>query len=51
MLNLFFMNKIQCELQLSFERTDEENGKKAKQYSSYNHFLYELRRSLLGPIG
>lgn len=22
MLNLFFMNKIQCELQLSFERTD-----------------------------
>jgi hypothetical protein len=51
LVNLFFSNKIQCELQLSFERTDEENSRKVKLYSSYNHFLYEIRRSLLGPIG
>ncbi len=51
LLNLFFMNKVQCELQLSFDRTDEDTARKAKLYSSYNHFLYELRRSLMGPIG
>ena len=52
LLNIFFANKIICEIQLSFDRAiDLEGAQKKKYYTSFNHFLYEIRRSLLGPIG
>lgn len=41
------MNKILCEIQLAVTDDFEE---KQKMYDAFNHYLYELKRSELGPI-
>lgn len=51
LINLFFMGRIQCEMQLSINEVEESDTRKSKYYSAYNHLLYELKRSLFGPIG
>ena len=47
LININFMNKILCEIQLA---VTDEIDKKQKMYDSFNHYLYELKRSNLGPI-
>lgn len=46
MINYLFMNRVQCELQLS---TQEPKGKE-KNYYSFSHFVYELTRGKFGAI-
>jgi hypothetical protein len=41
------MNKILCEIQLA---VTDEIDQKQKMYDSFNHYLYELKRSNLGPV-
>lgn len=45
-INYLFMNKIQCELQLSIQ----EDNHKAKNTRLMSHFVYELTRGAFGPI-
>ena len=47
LININFMNKILCEIQLA---VTDEIDKKQKMYDGFNHYLYELKRSNLGPI-
>ncbi len=46
MINYLFMGKVQCELQLSIQ---EPQGK-AKNYYTFSHFVYELRRGKFGAL-
>ena len=45
-INYLFMNKIQCELQLSIQ----EMSTKSKNNYLMSHFVYELTRGAFGPI-
>ena len=47
LINLLFMKKIVCEVQLAVTDNMEE---KQKMFDGFNHYLYELKRSYLGPI-
>jgi DNA polymerase elongation subunit (family B) len=47
LINLFFRNRVICELQLSVHK---EENKKERLYSDFNHFIYELKRSEFGII-
>lgn len=46
-INILFMKKILCEIQLAVTDQVEE---KQKNFDAFNHYLYELKRSNLGPI-
>ena len=47
LLNMKLDNRILCEIQLSI--SDEIHLKK-KMYNKFTHYLYELKRSFLGPL-
>ena len=47
MINILFMKKVLCEVQLA---VTDEIDEKQKMFDGFNHYLYELRRSNLGPI-
>ena len=47
MINVIYKNKFLCEIQLAVTDTID---KKQLAYDAFNHFLYELKRSSLGPI-
>ena len=47
LLNIKFNDRIMCEIQLSI--SDEIHQKK-KMYNKFTHYLYELKRSFLGPL-
>lgn len=42
LINVYFMDKIECEIQLSIKGL---HNKAEKDYSNFNHFIYELIRS------
>jgi hypothetical protein len=50
LMNVLFMNKIQCEFQLSLISDYSAEAKKQKKTNEFNHYLYEISRSMLGPI-
>lgn len=47
LINILFMKKILCEIQLEI---NDEVDEKQKVYDSFNHYIYEHTRSILGPI-
>ena len=47
LINALFMQRILCEIQLAVTDTVDE---KQMKFDSFNHYLYELKRSCLGPI-
>lgn len=46
LINLYFMDRIECELQLSIKTHHSRH----QDHSAFNHFLYEVIRSQLGPL-
>lgn len=46
LINLYFMDRIECELQLSIRSPHHPKH----DHSAFNHFLYEVIRSKLGPL-
>jgi hypothetical protein len=47
LINLYFMDRIECELQLSIRSPNQHHH---QDHSAFNHFLYEVIRSKLGPL-
>lgn len=47
LINILFMNKILCQIQLA---VNDEVEEKQKMFDSFGHYLYELERSDLGPV-
>jgi recombinational DNA repair protein (RecF pathway) len=47
LINTIYCGKFLCEIQLAIT---EEVDKKQQAYDAFNHYLYELKRSNLGPI-
>lgn len=47
LINLFFANKVECQLQLS---VDNHYHNLDKSVSSFNHYVYQIIRAELGPI-
>jgi hypothetical protein len=47
LINLYFMDKVECEMQLSIKGL---YNKGEKDFSNFNHFIYEIIRSELGPL-
>ena len=47
MINARINKGLTCEIQLAVTSTSD---KKQELLDQYNHFLYELKRSKLGPI-
>lgn len=45
-INYLFMNKIQCELQLSTQNLKD----KEKDYYTFSHLIYELTRGKFGAL-
>ena len=41
---------IVCELQLILKKSSDEVNAKVKAYETFNHVLYELQRSIFGPM-